>query len=134
MAKKLGIVLQQCVPNTSDTDYGGFVVQHGCHIAQGTWSTDEMAQSSTWRELVVVRRVLGSLLSKLKNQRIWWVSDNQKVERILEVGSKKPTLQKEALAVFSLATRNLIYIEPEWVPRTENQQADYLSHIQDRDD
>ena len=43
-------------------------------------------------------------------------------------------LQKEALAVVSIATRNLIRIEPEWIPRTENQQADYLSSIQDRDD
>jgi len=36
--------------------------------------------------------------------------------------------------VFSIATRNLIRIEPEWVPCTENQQADYLSRIQDGDD
>ena len=50
------------------------------------------------------------------------------------MGSKKPSLQKEALEVFSLATRNTIQIEPEWVPRTENQQVDYLSRIQDRDD
>ena len=43
-------------------------------------------------------------------------------------------LQKEALMVFAIATRNLIRIEPEWIPHTENQQADYLSRIQDRDD
>jgi len=33
-----------------------------------------------------------------------------------------------------MAARNLICIEPEWIPRSHNQQADYLSWIQDRDD
>ena len=120
--------------DASDTGYGGFAVQHGCHIAQGIWSTNEMAQSSTWRELVAVRRVPESLIDKLKNQCIQWFSDNQNVVRILEVGSKKSMLQKEALTVFAIATRNLICIEPEWIPHTENQQADHLSRIQDRDD
>ena len=120
--------------DASDTGYGGFTVQHGCHIAQGTWSAEEMAQSSTWRELTAVRRVLESLIPKLKNQRIRWFSDNQNVVRILEVGSKKPCLQVEALAVFSIAARNLIRVEPEWIPRSENQQADYFSRIQESDD
>ena len=29
--------------DASDSGYGGFVVQHSCNIAQGIWSTDEMA-------------------------------------------------------------------------------------------
>ena len=49
--------------DASDKGYSGFMVQHCYHIAQ------EMAQSSTWRELVAVRRVLESLISKLKNCR-----------------------------------------------------------------
>ena len=118
----------------SATGYGGFTVEHGCHVAHGAWSEVEMTQSSTWRELKAVRMVLESLLPKLKNKRVRWFSDNQNVVRILETGSKKPLLQKEAIAVFSIAARSLIHIEPEWIPRTENQQADYLSRIQDRDD
>jgi len=58
--------------DASDTGYGGFVVQHGCHIARGVWYADEMTQSSTWRELVAVRRVLESLIGRLKNQYIQW--------------------------------------------------------------
>ena len=81
-----------------------------------------------------MRMVLESLLPKLKNERIRWFSDNQNVVRILEVGSKNPPLQREALAVFSMAARSLIRIEPEWIPCAHNQQADYLSRIQDRDD
>ena len=119
--------------DVSATEYGGFTVEHGCHAANGAWLEEEMAQS-TRRELKAVRKVLESLLPKLKNERVRWFSDNQNVARILNIGSKKPHLQKEALAVFSLAAQNLIRIEPEWIPYTENQQADYLSRIEDKDD
>ena len=120
--------------DASATGYGGFTVEHGCHAANGAWSEEEMAQSSTWRELKAMQKVLESLLPKLKNEQVRWFSDNQNVVRILNIGSKKPHLQKEALAVFSLAAQNLICIEPEWIPRTENQQADYLSRIEAKDD
>jgi len=33
-----------------------------------------------------------------------------------------------------MASRNLICIEPEWIPHSENQQPNYLSCIQDKDD
>ena len=120
--------------DASDTGYGGFTVEHGCYVAHGAWSADESLRSSTWRELKAVRMVLESLLPKLQNQRIRWFSDNQNVVRILDVGSKNPLLQKEALGVFAMASQNLIRIEPEWIPRSQNQQADYLSRIQDSDD
>ena len=85
--------------DASATGYGGFTVEHGCHAANGAWSEEEMAQSSTWRELKAMRKVLESLLPKLKNEQVRWFSDNQNVVRILNIGSKKPHLQKEALCV-----------------------------------
>ena len=33
--------------DASDTGYGGYTVEHGCHIAQGQWSPVEKEQSST---------------------------------------------------------------------------------------
>ena len=45
----------------------------------------------------------------------------------MDNGSKKPELQEEAFAIFSTAAQNLIRIEPQWIPRSENQQAYYLS-------
>ena len=54
--------------------------------------------------------------------------------RILQVGSKKPDLQAEALAIFSISLAQPIHIEPEWVPRRDNEVADYLSRIVDYDD
>jgi len=56
------------------------------------------------------------------------------IVRILEIGSRKPNLQEEALAVFSFASQNLIRTEPQWISCYENQVADYLSHLQDTND
>ena len=50
------------------------------------------------------------------------------------MGSKKPDLQSEALAIFSMTIKHQIRIEPEWITRTLNQQANWLSRIVDYDD
>ena len=44
--------------DASDTGYGGYVVEHGPCVAYGQWTTHEAHQSSTWRELTAVLRVL----------------------------------------------------------------------------
>ena len=48
--------------------YGGYTVEHGCHIAHGHWLQEEANKSSTWRELRVVRQVLEAFASKLRNE------------------------------------------------------------------
>ena len=120
--------------DASDTGYGGYVVEHCCHIAHGQWLPHEARLSSTWQELQAVLKVLQSLTSKLQNQRIRWFTDNQNVVRILSVGSKKPLLQQEAIAIFNNSIRNQVRIEPEWILREANQQADFISRIVDSDD
>ena len=90
--------------------------------------------SSTWRELRIVLKVFESLASKLCDQRIHWLTDNQNVVRILLVGSKKTLLQQEAIAIFNNSIRNQVRIEPESIPREANQQADFISRIVDSDD
>ena len=120
--------------DASSTGYGGFTVEHGCHVAHGLFSKIEVAKSSTWRELHAVKMVLGSLAHLLQCQRVRWFSDNQNVVRIIEIGSKNPQLQKEALEIYSTAIRWQIRIEPEWIPRELNQRADLLSRMLDRDD
>ena len=117
-----------------DTGYGGYVVEHGDCVAYGQWTEHEAQQSSTWRELTAVLRVLMAVVDKLKNFPVRWFTDNQNVARILLVGSKKPLLQVVALKVFSLAVQNHIRLEPEWIPRDLNEKADYLSRIIDYDD
>ena len=70
----------------------------------------------------------------LHNQRVTWFSDNQNVVKIIEIGSRNPKLQEEALEIYAMAIKWQIRIEPEWIPRELNQRADLLSHMLDRDD
>ena len=67
------------------------------------------------------------------NHRIRWFTDNQNVVRIIQVGSGKENLQAEALRIFELTVRYSIRLEPEWIPREQNQTADYISRIIDYD-
>ena len=120
--------------DASDTGFGGYVVEHGPCEAHGQWSPDEVVQSSTWRELTAVLRVLHSMTIKLRNSQVRWFTDNQNVAHILRVGSRQQHLQKIAMEVFSLAIQNHILIEPEWIPRELNKKADCLSRIIDYDD
>lgn len=94
----------------------------------------EAQQSSTWRELKAVRLVLESFAKKLCNQRVCWLTDNQNMVRILLYGSRKPLLQVEALAIFTVCVSKIVRLELEWIPREENEKADYISRPVDRDD
>ena len=87
-------------------------MEHGGSIANGQWSELEAQQSSTWRELKAVRRVLESFAKKLRNQRARWFTDNQNVVRIVLHGSGKPALQREALAIFAVCVAECIRLEP----------------------
>ena len=77
--------------------------------------------------------MLESLAVKLRNERVRWFTDNQNVVMILLYGSKQPALQKEPFDIFALSTKNQVRIdvEPEWIPRDKNEQADYLSCLVD---
>ena len=88
----------------------------------------------TWRELSAVLWVLQAVSEKLLNYHVRWFTDNQNVVRILQVGSREPELHAIALKVLALAVQSQIRIEPEWVPRELNEEADYLSRIVDYDD
>ena len=48
----------------SSTGYGGYMVEHGMHVANGVWLPEEAKQSSTWRELVAVQRVLHAVVDR----------------------------------------------------------------------
>ena len=127
-------VVRVVYSDASDTGFGGYTVEHAGEVAHGHWNPLEAQQTSTWHELRAVRLVLESLIIKLRNCKVKWFTDNQNVARILQVGSKIPLLQKEALAVFSLSMSHNVSIEPEWISHNENQLADFISHIQDWDD
>ena len=117
--------------DASFTGFGGYAVEHCSLVANGQWSAEEAAQSSTWRELCAVNLVLKSFQKKLANERVRWFTENQNVVRIVQHGSPKHALQAEALDIFSLCVSNKITLEPEWILRRQNELADYFSRIVD---
>ena len=112
--------------DVSDLGYGGYMVEYGGCIANGQWTRDEAQCSFTWRELRAVRLVLESFSPQLQNKRIKWFTDNQ----LVLCGSKKPILHWRHWQF----VKARILLEPEWIPREENEIADYISRIVDYDD
>ena len=120
--------------DASSTGYGGYIVDTGEETVQGMWNSEDALKSSTWRELKAVDIVLKSLVNKLSCRRTKWFTDNQAVSRITVRGSMKRDLQEIALSICKTCLSHNIHIEMEWVPRLENERADKLSRILDRDD
>ena len=53
---------------------------------------------------------------------------------ITQVGSKNDDLQTLALDIYHVCACSGISLEVEWIPRAQNDRADYLSRIVDYDD
>ena len=105
----------------------------GTEVA-GSWSEVESKESSTWRELRGTRLVLMPVIDKLAGKTVRHRTDNMNVEHVLNVGSPKPKLHSEAVAIYTFCRQNNVHLEPEWVTREFNQEADTLSRQADRDD
>ena len=114
--------------DASDSGYGGFIAERlGKPICVGKFQEFEMGTSSTTRQLSAVKYVLGSFGSILENESIQVNVDNLSACHILSVGSSKTHLQSLALEIFKYCLSHNIQLQPNWVPRDENQIADYYS-------
>ena len=89
---------------------------------------------STWRELKGTFNVLCSFVKIIKGRKVRHRTDNQNVVRALTNGSKKQHLQAVTMDIFKLCIENNINLFPEWVPRSENESADWISKDLDKDD
>ena len=74
------------------------------------------------------------MLNQLSGLTVKWFTDNQNVTNIVSCGSPKPHLQAEALSIYNICCNHSISIEMAWIPRSENDQADFLSRVYDPDD
>lgn len=81
-----------------------------------------------------VKHALQSFARLLKDKYVKWFTDNQGVATIVNSGSSKAHLHKLALDIFSLSEAYTIVIEIQWIPRTENEVANYLSKTVDFDE
>ena len=66
----------------------------------------------------------------LESSHVKWYTDNQAAEKIVEVGSMKPDLHKLAIKIFGACLRSKIKLEIQWIPRSENERADFISRLQ----
>ena len=110
-----------------------FICVNDTPISHKNWDAIEMRQSFTWRKLMAVKHAL-QVSALLKEHHVKWFTDNQGVPAIVKSGSSKVYLHKLALDIFFLAKEHNITIDVDWIPREENEIADYLSKIVDFDD
>ena len=68
----------------------------------------------------------------LRNQSVQVNIDNSSACRILFAGSAKPYLQNIAIDDFSFCSKFNIKLIPQWIPREQNELADYYNRIKDR--
>ena len=121
--------------DASQLGYGGYVISDKQNlVCQGQWSLDEKRKSSTWRELRAVYYMLSSVGHILTGHKVQWYTDNQNVTHIIDRGSTKPDLQTLAEEIVNLCNNHRVSVIPVWVPRDNNQLADYLSKLTDVDD
>ena len=118
----------------SDGVVPGIIDFNDDFVCHKMWTESESIQSSTCRELSVIEFSLQSFASVLDGSHVKWLTDSQAAAKIVEVGSMKLGLHKMARRIFDICIRSGIYLEVQWIPRTSNQQADYISRLIDTDD
>ena len=120
--------------DASSTGYGSYLVTIGDYEANGIWSFEESLQSSTYRELQAVFNSVTTFARFVVGQKLKFFSENKNVVRILSVGSNVPALQHIAVSFFQFSLIHNISFQVQWIPRSANAKADYLSRLIDPDD
>jgi len=115
-------------------DLDDFLADYRYQIAQGYLSPSEQLESSTWRELVAIERTLLSLGHVLVGKVVRLFTDNQAVTFLWEKGSRKRHLNVVVIRLFEKCRELKIKMQIDWIPREENEIADYLSKLHDSDD
>ena len=98
------------------------------------WSEQEQGQSSTFRELKAIHNSIGSYPPLLAHSKVKLFSNNQGACTIVDKGSPKLIFNQLAIDIFVLALHNDIKLCPQWIPRSENERADFISKFLDKDD
>ena len=91
-------------------------------------------RSSTPRELKAIHNLVLYYAPMLRHSKVKIFSDNQNACSIIQKGSTKPLLNDIAVDIFLSSLHGDIQLCPQWMPRSENEQADILSKYIDKDD
>ena len=121
--------------DASDFAYGGYLLKRlGKVICHGKFDREQCNKSSTERELLAIKYCLQSFATILRHEAVNIRTDNFAASRIVEIGSSKLHLHNLALEIFKICVAYDIRIFPTWIPREDNQYADYFSKMVDTDD
>lgn len=120
--------------DASSTGCGAFVQLDNQQTCHKLWDTIEAGESSTWRELTAIKFSIEAFLPIIQNTHVKWYTDSQTAAKIVEIGSMKLNLHRLAISIFRLCLKNHIILDIQWIPRSENHKADYISRIIDTDD
>ena len=74
--------------------------------ASGMFTSEDLGQSSTYRELKAIYYALLSYAEQLRQRRVKVFTDNQGAARIVSVGSSKVHLQSVAMSIFDFCLSN----------------------------
>ena len=118
--------------DASDVACGGHILGKDI-CAHRMFTNAERTQSSKYRELASILFVLKVFRPFLSSSREKWFTDNQMAARIVQVGSMHFEMHLLASDIFSFCYNHGINLEIDWVPRSLNDKADYLSKIVDYD-
>ena len=113
--------------------YNGLRTKESLEMS-GCWANFEKEKSSTWRELEAVRRVLFSTVNELAKKSVQLFTDNKNLTYILYSGSNIDELHEKCLSIRDVLDQNDISFDVQWIPRSRNEKADYLSRCFDVDD
>ena len=72
------------------------------------WEPSERSKSSTWRELAAIDFPLESFAPILESSLVKWFTDSQTAARIIEVGSMKLDLYRNAIKIFQFCAEHII--------------------------
>lgn len=119
--------------DASDKGIGAICVSKSL-ICHRPFNSRERNNSSTWRELEAIHFALISFGKFMRDTSVKWFTDNRAAMYITRSGSSKDDLQTLALKIYDLTKLFHVKLEVDWVPREENDVADYFSKIIDPDD
>jgi hypothetical protein len=86
---------------------------------------EEKVKSSSTRELLAIQRTLqfwntsDTIQRPLEHTTLWWLTDNQNVEKMLAKGSGKLRIMKLVLDILKRGRQLLLDIQPIWVSRDD---------------
>lgn len=112
----------------------GAIIVGTDHVAHRMLTQSEQETSSTYRELLAIQYAMQAFEPLLKGCNVKLFTDSQVAMKIAQVGSMKLVYHKLAINIFSTCFRANIQLDMQWIPRTANEQADYISRFNDFDD